>query len=164
MITWFKRTPVYNGQISSVPWVSVIYRFFCITDCIALQVGSVHSYVPILAGPYLTVGPLSYWDHPYQHGMDRYYRLLCFVGWLGPQLRPNIGRTLPHRRPAELLGPPLPAWHGHLRREAGNPHQAPSAAQVSELFQFSLPCIAGPYKLLISHGATRSPLPVWTSM
>ena len=29
MITWFKRTPVYNGQISSVPWVSVIYRFSC---------------------------------------------------------------------------------------------------------------------------------------
>ena len=39
MITWFKRTPVYNGQIPSVPWVSGIHSFSCTSHHIDMGKG-----------------------------------------------------------------------------------------------------------------------------
>nr|XP_022334212.1 peroxisome assembly factor 2-like isoform X2 [Crassostrea virginica] len=38
-----------------------------------VQIGSVHSYVPMIMTPYLSVKPLSYWDQTlHVHGMNRY--------------------------------------------------------------------------------------------
>ena len=43
------------------------------STCIYLQIGSVHSYVPLIMTPYLSVKPLSYWDQTlHVHGMNRY--------------------------------------------------------------------------------------------
>ncbi|XP_048737243.1 peroxisomal ATPase PEX6-like isoform X2 [Ostrea edulis] len=50
-----------------------------------VQVGSVHSYVPLIMTPYLSAKPLSYWDQTFQvHGMDRH------VGKLETLIRPYL--------------------------------------------------------------------------